>query len=88
MNTYIPPMLMTQHLFLKKQTSLNALNYIKSFFTFSGFNVDKCEIAGIGGVLKNVNVALCDTKNINFLTNESTKIFRVHISYKKKIQMT
>ena len=41
----------------------NNLNDIESFSKFSGLrpNLDKCKITGIG-VLKNVNVALCDEK--------------------------
>ena len=64
----------------------NVLNEAETFSSFSGLrpNLDKCKIAGIG-VLKNVNVALCDTKNIN-LTKESIKIIGVHISYHKKNQ--
>ena len=64
----------------------NALNDFESFSNFSGLcpNLYKCEIAGIG-VLKNLNVALCGTKNIN-LTKESIKTLGVHISYNKKIQ--
>ena len=51
----------------------NALNDTESFSNFSGLrpNLDKCEIAGTG-VLKNVNVALCDMKIIN-LTRENLK---------------
>ena len=64
----------------------NVLNEAETFSSFSGLrpNLDKCKIAGIG-VLKNVNVALCDTKNIN-LTKESIKILGIHISCNKKIQ--
>ena len=72
--------------FLKNQSLVtNVLNDTETFSNLSGLcpNLGKCRIAGIG-VLKNVNVAVCGTKNIN-LTKESIKILGVHISYNKKI---
>ena len=74
--------------FLKKDISSVKIVFtlIDSFPKFSGLcpNVTKCEIAGIG-VLKNINVELCDMKNVS-LTKETIKTLDIHISYNKIIQ--
>ena len=54
---------------------------------FSGFKLDtsKCEVCGIG-VLKGVNTALCNVKNINLTTN-FIKILGFHFSYNKELSI-
>ena len=60
-------------------------NLFDTFSTFSGFklNFSKCELCGIG-VLKGVETALCNVKNVN-LTNNSIKVLGVYYSYDKNI---
>ena len=57
------------------------------FSIFSGFklNTSKCEVCGIG-VLKGVNTALCNVKNINLTTN-FIKILGFHFSYNKELSI-
>ena len=54
--------------------------FIDSFSKFSRQlpYVSKCEISGMGGVLKNVNVALCGMKNVD-LTKEAIKVLGVYM---------
>ena len=55
------------------------------FSLFSGLklNVAKCELCGIG-LLKGVETALCEVKNVN-LETESIKILGVHFTYNKTL---
>ena len=61
------------------------LDIFGSFSCFSGFklNTSKCEVCGIG-VLKGVDTALCNIKNVN-LTNNFIRILGYHFSYNKTI---
>ena len=64
---------------------ISSINIIFSTFdifsSYSGFklNVSKCEVSGIG-ILKGVNTALCNVKNVN-LNTDSVKILGFHFSY-------
>ena len=73
--------------FVRDLDSIRRIFYLFDIFsTFSGFklNVSKCELCGIG-VLKGVDTALCNVKNVN-LTKESIKILGVYYSYNNKIR--
>lgn len=61
------------------------LDSFDRFSSFSGFrlNTSKCEVCGIG-VLKGVNTALCNVKNINLMT-DFIRILGYHFSYNKTL---
>ena len=72
--------------FVQDLASITLILHIFDVFSiFSGFklNISKCEVCGIG-VLKGVNTALCNVKNVN-LNTSFIKILGFHFSYNKEI---
>ena len=81
-------MLTILRFFVQDINSINIiLDIFKDFSAFSGFklNLSKCEVGGIG-VLKGVNTAHCNIKNID-LTKNFIKVLGFHFSYNNDISM-
>ena len=74
--------------FLRDVPSVEELiNSFNQFCHFLGlkFNIEKCEIAGIGS-LKEVTKALCGSKCVD-LSNDAVELLEIHFSYNKKVQV-
>lgn len=74
-------------LFLSDKRSVNNLNVISMFSSFSRLksNLSKCEFAGIES-LRRVKKVICVLKCID-LTKEVVKILGIFYSYDKKIEL-
>ena len=75
-------------LFLRGIPSVKELiKYFNQFYHFSCLkaNIEKCELAGIG-FLKGVTEAVCGLKHVD-LSIDTIKIYRIHFSYNKNVQM-
>ena len=76
----------TTYFLSDEKSVMEVIQFCEHFSIFSGLkpNKSKCEIAGIG-VLKGVQMALCDMEHVN-LKHNTIKIPGIHFSYKKNLE--